>query len=414
MNPTHSKQKVTVERLRPHGPTNTQSFSKKIARNAQQFAGVIKNAGVDSLLTYPATRLARLPWQKLMLRFADECVLIGLGLIVILANVLISHASLAKHDNSLFAVGLSRHANTNVSLYTKLFSTTTTMTASSLIPEAQADEQLASIPTTEVAGATIANNDITTIDEEGLSASTLDSIKPLLSNQITVYETQGGDTLGTIAEKHDIDINTIKWSNNLTSDTIKPGWFLVIPSVKGVLVKADEDTTIAGIARKFKCPEERIISYNGLAGADSVEPGQYVMCPDGTVPAPPKPATPAPTAKRSVGVSYSSIPDIEGTVNSFVKGNCTWYVAKKMVITFHGNAKAWLRNGAAAGYRTGKIPMVGSAAVMYGGPYGHVAYVESVNANGTFNISEMNYEGLYKITHRTLSVDDVAGFVYPK
>lgn len=403
-----------MERLKPQSPTDSESFSQKFTQNAQQLAGVIKNAGVDSLLTYPATRLARLPWQKLMLRFADECVLIGLGLIIILANVLISHASLAKHDNSLFAVGLSRHARTNVSLYTKLFSTTTTIAPSSLIPEAQADEQLAPTPTTEVAGATITNSNITTIDKEGLAASTLDSIKPLLNNQITVYETKSGDTIASIAKEHDIDVNTIMWSNNLTSDSIKPGWFLVIPSVKGVLIKADEDTTIAGIARKFKCPEERIISYNGLAGADSVEAGQYVMCPDGTVPTPPKPAVPTSTAKRSIGVNYSSIPDIEGTINSFVKGNCTWYVAKKMVITFHGNAKAWLRNGAAAGYRTGKIPMAGSAAVMYGGPYGHVAYVESVNANGTFNISEMNYEGLYKITHRTLSVDDVAGFVYPK
>lgn len=391
------------------------SLSTKLTQNAQHFAGIIKNAGVDSLLSYPATRLARLPWQKLLLRFADECVLIGLGLLIVIANILISHSSLAKHDNSLFAVGLSRHAERNVSLYTELFSTTTTIASSSLIPEAQADEQLAPTGATEVAGATITNRNLTTIDEEGISANTLDSVQQLLDNQITVYETQTGDTLGSIADKHDIDTNTIRWSNNLTSDTIKPGWFLVIPTVKGVLVKADEDTTIAGISRKFRCPESRIISYNGLAGADSVEPGQYVMCPDGSVPTPPKPVTPvAAAAKRSIGVSYSSIPDIEGTVNSFVKGNCTWYVAKKMVVSFHGNAKAWLRNGAAAGYRTGKIPMAGSAAVFYGGPYGHVAYVESVNADGTFNISEMNYEGLYKITHRTLSVDDVAGFVYPK
>jgi surface antigen len=40
--------------------------------------------------------------------------------------------------------------------------------------------------------------------------------------------------------------------------------------------------------------------------------------------------------------------------------------------------------------------------------------VESVNANGTINISEMNFEGLGKKSFRTIDGDSVAGYIYPK
>jgi surface antigen len=56
------------------------------------------------------------------------------------------------------------------------------------------------------------------------------------------------------------------------------------------------------------------------------------------------------------------------------------------------------------------VPVVTSTT----GRYGHVAYVESVNANGTINISEMNFEGLGKKSFRTIDGDSVAGYIYPK
>ena len=55
-----------------------------------------------------------------------------------------------------------------------------------------------------------------------------------------------------------------------------------------------------------------------------------------------------------------------------------------------GNANQWLSNAYAAGIPTGSTPKVGSVAVLNGGPYGHVAWVEAVNANGTIRISQYN------------------------
>lgn len=378
----------------------------------------IGSVGSESLFSHPATRLAKLPWQKLVLKFADEAVLLGLSAIIIGVNILVSHASFAHKDASLFAVELSRHSAHNTHLYNSLYSTTATASErGGFIAQAKADEPAPAYEAqrTQIASNNSSKSSLTSIDESGLSAAVADSIKPLLNEQIKIYTTEEGDTLSSIAARFQIDTNTIKWSNNLTSEHIQPGWHLVIPSVKGVLVKTDSETTIPDIARKFKCSEERIISYNGLDGADSVEPGQFIMCPDGVVTASERAiATEATT--RSIGVKYTSIPDLPGVINSFVKGNCTWYVAKKMKITFKGNANQWLRNAPAAGYQTGKVPMAGSAVVTsLSGKYGHVAYVESVDAeSGTISISEMNYSGLGVITNRTLSIDEVVGFIYPK
>lgn len=57
----------------------------------------------------------------------------------------------------------------------------------------------------------------------------------------------------------------------------------------------------------------------------------------------------------------------------------------------HGNANQWPANARAAGIPMGSTPRVGSVGVIYAGPYGHVVWVNSINANGTINISQYNY-----------------------
>ncbi len=62
-----------------------------------------------------------------------------------------------------------------------------------------------------------------------------------------------------------------------------------------------------------------------------------------------------------------------------------------------GNANQWPGNARAAGIPVDSVPRAGDVAVAYWGYYGHVMYVESVNANGTINISQYNwdYNGTY-------------------
>ena len=55
-----------------------------------------------------------------------------------------------------------------------------------------------------------------------------------------------------------------------------------------------------------------------------------------------------------------------------------------------GNANMWPGKARAAGIGTGSTPRAGSVGVISAGAYGHVVWVESVNANGTINISQYN------------------------
>lgn len=56
----------------------------------------------------------------------------------------------------------------------------------------------------------------------------------------------------------------------------------------------------------------------------------------------------------------------------------------------HGNANQWPGNARAAGIRTSSAPRAKSVGVISAGLYGHVVWVESVNSNGTINISQYN------------------------
>jgi surface antigen len=55
-----------------------------------------------------------------------------------------------------------------------------------------------------------------------------------------------------------------------------------------------------------------------------------------------------------------------------------------------GNANQWPGNARAAGIGTGSAPREGSVGVISAGYYGHVVWVESINGDGTINISQYN------------------------
>lgn len=55
-----------------------------------------------------------------------------------------------------------------------------------------------------------------------------------------------------------------------------------------------------------------------------------------------------------------------------------------------GNANQWDDNAISAGIPTDSTPSAGAIAISNRGAYGHAMYVESVNGNGTINISQYN------------------------
>ena len=92
---------------------------------------------------------------------------------------------------------------------------------------------------------------------------------------------------------------------------------------------------------------------------------------------------------------------------------CVSYVAWKVASTGRyvphfggrGHAYQWPTTTAGHGIASGSTPKVGAAAVQYGGPYGHVMYVEAVHGDGTITVSDYNLgvDGLYRYYTRSAS-----------
>lgn len=108
-------------------------------------------------------------------------------------------------------------------------------------------------------------------------------------------------------------------------------------------------------------------------------------------------------------VSYRSA--VSG--NMYDYGYCTWYVKNRRpdIGNTWGNANQWYGSAQAAGYSTGSAPVAGAIGVSFAGAYGHVVYVESVNGDGTVNISEMNYNGWGVESSRTTSASEFS-YIY--
>ena len=93
--------------------------------------------------------------------------------------------------------------------------------------------------------------------------------------------------------------------------------------------------------------------------------------------------------------------------------NCTDWVAYRIgkYVPMLGNANMWDNRAQGLGIATGSEPRVGAAAVSNVGYYGHVMYVEAVNANGSIVISEYNGNGMGKYSMKTISASGLV-FVY--
>lgn len=183
-----------------------------------------------------------------------------------------------------------------------------------------------------------------------------------------IVKVQAGDTLTSIAEAHGTTYDRLYNANDFITNPnqIDVGNEIRIP-------KAEEQLN------------DRLASYQAQAAA--AQPASY-------------------TTK-----SYSKAPV---NSSSYYVGNgmwCTDYVhSKRPDIAVYGNAGYnWISSAQAAGKSTGTTPKAGAVAVMNG----HVAYVDSVNPDGSYTVSEMgwNYKpGSYN--QRTVQPGAFGGFIY--
>ena len=249
----------------------------------------------------------------------------------------------------------------------------------------------------------------------------LPTAMPLRHDPIS-YTVGDGEDLASIATKFDITVDEIRWSNPSlgTTTKVKKGDLLLVPPIAGVVVQVRRGDTIDSLAAAWHVDPSSIMDFNYLRDplADLLD-GKLLVLPAGrgTVlsPLPPAANLPAAVGSRSiflikVGGSLGPYP-----VTRFPYGQCTYYVATRVPVTWAGNAWQWLGNAQAAGWPTGATPRPGAILVDWESRYyGHVAYVESVNADGSFVVSEMNYVGWGVIDTRVIRLGQVPllGFIY--
>lgn len=232
---------------------------------------------------------------------------------------------------------------------------------------------------------------------------------------IITYVTKRGDTVQRVAAAFGVSEDTIKWANNLSANTLRSGRELLIPGVTGVIYVVKSGDDVAKLASKYKADKNRIISYNNLEFS-GLQPGARIVIPGGVLPTTERPGYVAPV---SYSYSFAAGPTVYSG-NTYAYGYCTYYAYNKRAAIGRpigsnwGNANTWDDYARAAGFTVNHIPKRGAVIQNDGGwsGLGHVGIVDSVNADGSITVSDMNYAGWNVISTRTVPASSVRSFNY--
>lgn len=136
--------------------------------------------------------------------------------------------------------------------------------------------------------------------------------------------------------------------------------------------------------------------------------------------------------KNQIDASETDFPAYDGVNydqnNSYAVGQCTQYAYNRVIqLGGHvdldmGNGQDWDNTAVSRGYQVSHTPTAGTvvsfnAGVLQADPtYGHVAFCERVNEDGSILISEMNAEGLGIVSFRTIPVEytGMLAYITPK
>jgi LysM repeat protein len=242
-----------------------------------------------------------------------------------------------------------------------------------------------------------------------------------VNHQAFTYTVAAGENLTAIAAKFHVTVAEIRWSNTnlMSTDSVSTGNQIVVPPIHGIVVTTKASDTVDSLAAKYHADTQAIIDFNRLrnteltAGTTLVVPGG-----DGGAFPPPPPlyqilhgGTAGNYLVKVVGCCLGPY-----TNNKFPVGWCTYYVATKRNVTWNGDAGYWYANASAQGYPVGPTPKVGSIMVTWESWAGHVAYVEAVNPDGSWMVSEMNWVAFNTIDERTIKPGQLGqklvGFIY--
>jgi LysM repeat protein len=242
----------------------------------------------------------------------------------------------------------------------------------------------------------------------------------LVAHDPVTYVATADDDLYGIAQRFQVSPLDIRWSNpaDLThTDLVKAGEKMVIPPVPGVVVTAQKNDTLQNLSQNWHVDPQAVVDFNYLRNPDTdIAPGKVLVLPGAKGPQLEAPDyQPPPTIREDGLVRVGGSPG-PVSLNHFPYGQCTWLVASYVEIPFMGDAWMWWGNAQAIGWDTGHTPRPGAIMVTWESRlYGHVAYVQHVYPDKSFEILEMNYVGFAVIDQRLVRPASVPliGFIYP-
>lgn len=240
---------------------------------------------------------------------------------------------------------------------------------------------------------------------------------------IISYVSQPGDTISSLAQKFNVTSDSIRWSNDLTGNTVASGTQLdIAPISNGLVYTVKAGDTPDSLAQKFRTSKEKIVAFND-AELKGLTVGEHALIPDGTVI--PVAAIPSFTAVGTGFAFGGNSPIYSNGATGYDFGQCTYWVALRRsqigmpVPSNLGNAITWIQLAQLAGLSTGNVPRKGAVIwtppakqSSYYAQYGHVGFVEDVLPDGTVKTSDMNVKGWNVISSRTMSPALAAEYTY--
>ena len=136
------------------------------------------------------------------------------------------------------------------------------------------------------AESTSTKKDLVIIGETSISPETfvpIENKNTVSDDQISIYVVREGDTLPAIARMFGVTVNTVRWGNDLSGNTIKVGQTLVILPISGIQHIVKKGDTLQSIAKLHKGDLDEILQYNNLAKDTKLALGDVIIVPDGEV-----------------------------------------------------------------------------------------------------------------------------------
>ncbi|GGI40773.1 LysM peptidoglycan-binding domain-containing protein [Mammaliicoccus stepanovicii] len=242
----------------------------------------------------------------------------------------------------------------------------------------------------------------------------------------TQHTVKNGESLWTIADQYGASVEELKSSNNISGNMIFPGQVITVngsqsaggsgsqaTATSGSTYTVKNGDSLAVIAQQNGVTVDQLMKSNNLQGY-IIYPGQTLNIAGGSG-----------ANTSTVPTNNNNTQPTQGGNQSFNDqnlydwGQCTYYVfdrrgqAGSSISTYWGDAKYWAGAAQADGYRVDNAPAVGAIMQSTAGQYGHVSYVESVKADGSLLVSEMNYNTPPGVQdYRTIPASEVYNYSY--